>query len=254
MIGGIPNMLMAMDPTLIDSVTAISSLIINAIGITMAVISLKIWREKKSTPILLSSILFFTIPAPWLVDFIVYVTHLVSGDTPSNSVLVIFSAWSIPILSTFWVYITSELYSKEYPRLKWIMLGILGVLDIIFYTVVFILDQWIVSDITDSILIKIDYGDIGNIMVVLYGLFGLLFIFPSYTYFSMKSENQLFKVRSALIASGTLLFTISGVLDAVLVFGSITLIVVLRFLIVAALTSLYLGFITPNFLRERYQS
>lgn len=244
---------MAVEPTVLDSITAFSSLFINVIGYSMGVISLRIWTKSKQQLVLLSSILFFTLPSPWLVDFLIYIVHIITGGTINYTFAIIIAAWSVPILSTSWAFITATFF-RDRPYLKWVLLGVMSVLDLIFYILVWGFHKYNIEDVPGSVILNVNYGTFPNIIIVIYGLIGLVFVFPTFTYLALKSTDQLFKLRSYIIATGTLLFTIGAVADAILVFHDVVGIIFLRLMVLGALICLYLGFNTPKSIRNKYKA
>ncbi|MHA2249405.1 MAG: hypothetical protein ACXAD7_03535 [Candidatus Kariarchaeaceae archaeon] len=239
--------------TFSDTVVALSSLFIIIIGYSMGVISLKLWKEKQSNLLLLSSILFFTLPSPWMPDVFVFFADL-GGGSISDRTAAYLSAWSIPILVSTWLYITSSLL-KDRPWAKYVALAAGVIPGIIFYVKSYIFSDWKVDPIDeDSIILTVEYSPGSNLIIIIYGLAGLFFIFPMYLYFSFKSRNRLFKFRSAMISTGVLLYALSAMFDAIIVFEGITGIILARFFILLSMISLFLGYNTPSRLREKFES
>ncbi|MHA2089982.1 MAG: hypothetical protein ACW98K_03910 [Candidatus Kariarchaeaceae archaeon] len=233
-----------------DTVVALSSLTIIVIGFLMAVVSIKIYREKRSTLVLLSSILFFTLPSPWMPDVFVYFAELMGGSI-SNTTAAYLSAWSIPIFVTTWLYITGSLL-RDQPWAKYVALVVGAIPGLIFYIKSYIYHDWTVTTIEDSKLLAVEYSDGSNLIIIFYGLAGLVFIFPMNVYFAIKSRDQLFKFRTSMISAGVLLYALSAVFDAIFEFENTSGIILVRFFILLSMICLFTGYITPNRIRERF--
>ncbi|MCY3415003.1 MAG: hypothetical protein INQ03_25355 [Candidatus Heimdallarchaeota archaeon] len=236
---------------LLDSVAGLFSTACLVVGYTLGFYTLNLYRQKKTGMLFLSSILFFTLPSPWIPDALMFWNLLLGGDGIKHTTGIYSSAWSIPILSTTWLYITAALY-KRLPNLKKVFLGVGSTLALVFYYYIYILKEYVITDIPDSKILNIDYTTIPNAIVTIYGLGGIFFILPSYLYFSSKTEDALFKFRFRMIATSVTLFAISGVYDLISKYDNILDFILVRVFILISLICLYLGYVPPNMIRERY--
>ncbi len=233
-------------------ITGISSLVMLLLGYGLGIKTLTIWMQKKANIILLTALLFFALPTPWLEFTLRFIFELFGGEIGDTFGMFVF-AWSIPTLVTSWVYITSSLY-KNQEWFKYVALGITVIPGIIFIVSIYFLQDWTVTDVAidDSIAMNYEYTTLEQIIIYYFGALGIGIVFPSYVYFSNKSEDKLFKFKSRMIAFSVLLFTIAGIGDATITFTDAFYIVVLRVLLMISLILLYLGYNTPIKIKNRY--
>ena len=236
--------------TTLDYVAAISTSIMILVGWVMAIIAFRLWREKKETQILLSSILFFTLPFPWLNQVIIVVSSILQGEL-NEEVAVYLTGWSIPALVIAWVFITTSLYSREW--IKYAMLFVNVVLGIYVIVRVYFQNGWDTNRVGDT-LYTIEYANDVDIVIAVFGLMGLLIVAPTYLYFSVKSQDPLFKFRSRMIGLAAVFFSIAGATDGISVVDTIGLLLLLRMMLLTSLVLLYMGYITPDRIRARYDS
>jgi hypothetical protein len=237
--------------TSLDYVTAISTSIMMLVGLLMSIIAFKIWLEKKNIKFLLTAILFFALPFPWLNQVLIIVSTMFD-IVPNTIVGVYLTVWSIPTLVITWLYITTSLYSKQWVRYISLFVGVvLGVYVIIR---VYIQDAWGINNVPNTVLYNIEYSPDVELVIAIFGLMGLLIVTPTYYYFSSVSEDPLFKFRSRMIAIAAFIFSIAGVADAILILDTIVTLLLLRVMLLISLILLYLGYITPNMIRKRYES
>ncbi|MCY3410047.1 MAG: hypothetical protein INQ03_00290 [Candidatus Heimdallarchaeota archaeon] len=236
------------DLSAIDLVAGFSSMLMLIVGVSMAIKTILIWREKRDNLILLTSLLFFSLPSPWLGTTVRLLGYMFDLNINYDIVVYLF-AWSVPTLVISWCYITAALLPQ--PWAKKVVLGISLVPGIIFFITVYLLGHWSYGLIDNSIYFGWLYGTIPNIMIYIYGALGILFVLPVYVYFSIKSTKPLFKFKTRMIAIAVTLFTIAGVWDSG-VTQVIGLIVLLRVFLLLSLVSLYLGYITPDWIKSRY--
>ena len=234
----------------IDTITGISSLVMLILGYGLGIKTITIWMQKKANIILLTALLFFALPTPWLEFTLRFIFELFGGAIGDTFGMFVF-AWSIPTLVTSWVYITSSLY-KNQEWFKYVALGITIIPGIIFIISIYILQDWTVTDVAGSIAKNYEYTTLEQIIIYYFGALGIGIVFPSYIYFSNKSEDKLFKFKSRMIAFSVLLFTIAGIADATIVFTSAFNIVILRVALMISLILLYLGYNTPIKIKDRY--
>lgn len=237
--------------TNLDLITGISSTVMLALGYILGAKTLTIWKKKKDYIILLSAILFFSLPSPWLEYTLRFIFALFNGEIGDTFGIFIF-AWSVPVLTTTWVYITSSLY-KNQEWFKYVGLVVTIIPGLIFIVSVYFLQTWTVTDVSDSIAKNYVYDGLQQGIIFYFGALGIGFIFPSYLYFSFKSENKLFIFKTRMIAYSVLLFAIAGMADAMIEFDSAFNIVILRVLLMFSLTFLYLGYNTPSMVKSRYE-
>ena len=236
--------------TTLDYVTAISTSIMIIVGWLMSIIAFKLWREKKDPQILLSGVLFFALPVPWLNQVIIIVSAMFQLE-PNPEIAVYLTGWSIPTLVVSWVFITTSLYSKKW--IKYLSLFVNVVLGIYVIIRVYFQDGWGINEV-GSVLYNIEYTDDVDIVISIFGIMGLFIVTPTYFYFSYVSHNPLFKYRSKMIAIAALLFSLAGALDAILELDTIIELVLLRVILLISLVLLYLGYITPKWIRKKYMS
>ncbi|NHZ86789.1 MAG: hypothetical protein GWP19_13095, partial [Planctomycetia bacterium] len=96
----------------IDTITGISSLIMLVLGYGLGIKTIMIWMERKVNIILLTALLFFALPTPWL-EFTLRFIFALFGSRIGDTFGMFIFAWSIPTLVTSWVYITSSLYKNQ---------------------------------------------------------------------------------------------------------------------------------------------
>ncbi len=233
-----------------DIVAATASALILAVGYLIGIYLVGVYKKTKKPIILLSSILFFTLPSPWLTDVLVILIVLFDGSVPAGFGLYV-SAWSIPILVSTWLYITGSLY-RDRPWFKYFTLSIGVIPGIVYYIYVYVIKAWKEKPIPDSHLTNVEYELIPFAIILIYGIAGISIVFTSYAIFAYKSQNKLFKFRSSMIAIGSLLFTIAGVTDSFLVYDQLFHFIVIRFLVLLSMISLFLGYNTPTRIREKF--
>jgi hypothetical protein len=234
----------------IDTITGISSLVMLILGYGLGIKTITIWMKKKANIILLTALLFFALPTPWLEFTLRFIFALFDGEIGDTFGMFIF-AWSIPVLVTSWVYITSSLY-KNQEWFKYVALAITVIPGIIFIISIYFLQNWEVTEIAGSIAKNYEYVPLEEFIIYYFGALGIGIVFPSYIYFSNKSEDKLFKFKSRMIAFSVLLFTIAGISDATIAFDSAFNIVILRVVLMISLILLYLGYNTPTRIKDRY--
>lgn len=236
----------------IDTITGISSLVMLILGYGLGIKTITIWMKKKANIILLTALLFFALPTPWLEFTLRFIFELFGGAIGDKFGMFIF-AWSIPTLVTSWVYITSSLY-KNQEWFKYVALAITVIPGLIFVISIYFIQDWSVTfvDEATSIAKNYQYTTLEQIIIYYFGALGIGIVFPSYIYFSNKSDDKLFKFKSRMIAFSVLLFTIAGIADATIVFTSAFNIVILRIVLMISLIFLYLGYNTPTKIKDRY--
>ncbi len=244
------NRLFNMAITSFDLVNGISTWIMLSIGYGMGIRTLKLWRDKKDHLILITAILFFSLPTPWLSAGVRFLLYLFDVH-PTDAVLLIFFVWSVPILIICWAYITSSLY-KNISWLKYFFLVITVIPGIIFLISIFVYGTWSTVAIEGAIQKNYVYEGITGYLLYYYGFLGIFFVMPSYTYFSIKSTNPLYKLKFRFIAISASLFTIAGMVDGIITFNSIFYVVLLRIMLTTSLIFLFLGYNTPEWIKEKY--
>ena len=237
--------------TNLDLITGISSSVMLLLGYVLGIKTLTKWKEKRENIILFSAILFFSLPSPWLEYTLRFIFALFNAEIGDTFGIFIY-AWSIPVLTTTWAYITSSLY-KNQEWFKYVALAVTAIPGLIFIISIYFFQTWTVSDVANSIAKNYEYDTLQGIIIIYYGALGIGFIFPSYMYFSFKSQNKLFIFKARMIAYSVLLFAIAGVSDATIKFDNAFNIVILRVLLMLSLTFLYLGYNTPNRVKIRYE-
>lgn len=219
------------------------------IGYTLSIMTLKTYFEKKKPLLLLSSILFFTIPSPWLAQVYVFIVAA-TGNTYDPVVYIYLVAWPIPIIGLVWTYLTASLYQK-YPGLKKLLLPIYAVLALIHYWFMYVLKDATMES-TGTVYPSVQFPLISELIIYFEVASLLLFIIPSYLYFSRKSEDKLFKIRTLLIAIGAFLFTLVAVVDGVME-NTGPILITTKIFMTIALSLIFLGYTPPQSLRDRYQ-
>ncbi|MDH5401554.1 MAG: hypothetical protein OEZ01_09080 [Candidatus Heimdallarchaeota archaeon] len=242
-----------MDFTILDLLSSGMSLFIVITGISLGIYTYKVYRKNQQSSYLLSSILFITLPLPYSVDIFYILDDLFSLDL-SHTTLGMISGWSVPILATTWIFITAILYKEKYPTQIKILTGVNVVLGLLFWYQLFVVTDFQLEPIPNSVLFSLIYGLIPTLIIAIYAIIALSFIFPSYMYFSIKSTDPLFKIRSKLIAFGALLFPIGGLFDAIVVDVSLFTNILIRIIILSSLLCLYLGYNTPDRIRNKYST
>lgn len=240
-----------MDLSNFDTITGIATVIMLLLGYIMGIKTLFIYRGNQNQIVLITSFLFFSLPSPWL-EFGVRFLFVVFGKTISNTVGVFLFAWSIPILVIFWCYITSSLFTSQ-PWIKQVSIVITSIPGIIFLISIYIFRDYSIDKIPNSIGVNYVYAPYQNCIILFYGLLGILFVFPTYSYFSFKSDNKLLKFKTGMIALSVLIFSIAGVMDGLISFKSIAGVLIFRIMLMFSLILLYLGYNTPNFIKVKYE-
>lgn len=240
-----------MDISALDLFTSIASGLLTVVGFTLGIIAFRKWQQSKNNLLLITSVLFISIPITWLIDTIIVTVALFGGEM-SPKAIIYFAAFGIPIFTAIWFYLTGSLYVNR-PWVKQLMLAVGIISALVFYTSVYILGQGNVTPISDdSVLRNIDYEGPGMIMIYFYGALGLLFVVPTYLYFSMKTTNPLMAFRFRMIGLGVLSFDLSAVADAVLRFEELWFFLLTRLLILVSLILLSVGYNTPERYRKKY--
>lgn len=219
------------------------------VGFTMAYIALRKYLENRKMELLVTSILFFTLPLPWVSQVYVVLVDMM-GNTATPKIGVYLATWSIAIFALSWIYITLSLYNR--PAIKWVGSAFTAALGIYLMVQVYILSRYEVDYPADSVIYNVVYELDTLIVIGLLGVLGLLVVSPTYLYFSVKSQQALFKFRSLMIGIAALIYTVAAVLDALITFDTILGIASLRFLLLVSLILLYIGYLTPRRIRERY--
>ena len=241
---------MVLENSASDVIIAIATALMFLVGYGMGIKSFMVWREKKSPLILLTALLFISLPTPWLA-YPLRVISIAFGSPIDDKIALYLFAWSVPALAIVWLYITSSLFVNQ-KYFRYIALVITVIPGLIFIVGIYFLDMWSVTLVPDSSSINYIYDPLLDGIIMFNGVLGLLLIFPSYTYFSINSKSKLFRFKSRSIAVASLLFVLAGVTDAVITFDNIVVVLLLRIVLTASLVFLYLGYNTPERIRLRY--
>lgn len=221
------------------------------IGYLMGIITYKKYLEKRNPLLLLSSILFFAIPSPWLGVSTTFLFQVFNLGTLADTTYVFIYAWSVPIIFTIWIYVTGSLI-QERPKLKYYLLIFALILDLIFFWSIYFDKQFVVNSIDGSIFYDSTFTEWANILASVFGAAVLLFVAPTYFWISNQTENELFKFKSRMITAGAVLFPIAAVLDGNLELNQIGQVILVRAMLMFALIFLYFGYNTPRFIQDRY--
>jgi len=236
-----------------ELIAGILTLLPLVIGYTMAIISFRIYRKGGSNLVLLTSILFFALPSPWLGVSTVFIEQLLGLNVLNPTAYVFLYAWSVPIIALVWNYTSASLIKyKDY--IKYIVLAIIGILDLIFLWAIYIDKQFEVNEVQGSIFLDSTFTGTASLVSTLVVASVILFVAPLYFWIAYKTEDPLFKFKARFIGLGALLFSFSAGLDASIELGSIGLVIVVRLALVTSLILLYLGYNTPDRIKSRYQT
>lgn len=234
----------------VDFIIGSATVLMLAIGYIMGVRTLFIYKAKRKKLILLTSFLFFALPSPWL-DFGLRFLLALSSNTIDHTISVFLFAWAIPVLVIIWGYITSSLY-QNHPWVKNAFLVLSAIPGLVFIISIYIFRDFTVEEIPGSVGVSHIFSAYQNMIILFFGALGIVFVLPTYLYFSIKSNNKLFKFKTRMIALSVFLFSTVGVLDGIVTFGMLAEMLFLRFFLVLSLVFLYLGYNTPKFIEARY--
>lgn len=223
-----------------------------SIAYFMGIKIVRIWQKKQDYLILVTALLFFALPTPWLSSGLQFLFVIIFDKTLSGKFLLLLIAWSIPTLTTSWVYITSSLY-KNKSWSQWAGLLVPGIPGLLFIIWVYFLGSWEIKEIPNAIQVNFVYVGLPNYIIYYFGILGILFVFPSYAYISIKSDNNLVKAKTGFIALSSLLYAIAGVWDGAVTFQNITVVIILRVILTISLIFLYLGYNTPERIKQKFQ-
>ena len=236
-----------------DLIAGILTLLPLVIGYTMGVITLRIYLQKsRSTLVLLTAILFFALPSPWLGVSTVFVEQLLGLKVLNDTTYVFLYAWSIPIIATIWLYTSASLL-KFSDKIKWVVLVITLVVDALFLYSIYVQKDFEVNKVPDSIFYDSTFTGNASLISTLMVVSIIVIVVPLYFWIAYRTDDKLFTFKARFIGLGALLFSIAAGLDANLELSTVGIIAFVRFFLVISLICLYLGYNTPNSIRQRYQ-
>ena len=236
----------------LEWVIGIGSLTAVIIGISLSILTLLSYKETKKPMLLYSGILFFLLPFPWLAQSSLFIMALLDVKQMNYTLYLVIAIGAFPLFSTLWMFITASLYTDR-PKLKFYISTIYGLLGIGMYIDVFVIGGQYQEE-NNSIFINTVFNTYTRLLLVFCIISVIVFVGGSYIYFSIKSTSALFKIRSTLIGVGSICFAFAGMIDGVVEHVTIPIMIFGRSLITISFILLYLGYKTPNFIRQKYES
>ncbi|MCY3414384.1 MAG: hypothetical protein INQ03_22245 [Candidatus Heimdallarchaeota archaeon] len=233
----------------IDLLVGILTITPIVIGYTMGIISLGKYLSSKKGMMLLSSILFFALPSPWIGTTIVFLGYLF--DVAVSDTIYVFSyAWSVAVFSTVWSYITAS-FDQSKPRRKFYVLGILGTLSLFYFYLIYIAKEFEVHELEGTIFKDSTFTGITTYITYIFALFILFYVAVTYLIISRNTQDPIIRFKTRIISLGAVLFVFGAIADGIFGVTNAGSLIVIRFLIVLSLISLYLGYLTPNVVKEK---
>jgi hypothetical protein len=235
----------------IDLIAGLFTLSPLVIGYSMAIITLKRYLETRNSLLLVTTILFIGIPSPWLGVSTVFLLQLFGQEVISNTVYVFIYAWSIPVIGISWNYSAATLLKFE-EKIKWSIMSIISILCLIFLYSIYIINEFTVNPVPNSIFYDSTFTGLARIATLIIIATVLLLVAPVFLWASIKTKDPLVKFKSRCIGFGAIIFVLAAGVDGNVEIGDITVVITIRLMIVIALILLYLGYNTPQRIRNKF--
>ncbi|NHJ04067.1 MAG: hypothetical protein EAX90_04540 [Candidatus Heimdallarchaeota archaeon] len=236
----------------IELVIGIITIIPMAIGYIIAGLLIGRYFLRKNSIELLIAFMFISLASIWIGVCIIFFIAVFNLPTPSDITYIFSYAWAIPILATIWNFITAALFEKQ-KYLKYIILGLFIVIDIIFLLMIYWKQDFIIEP--NSIIYRdTTFGTYTSIILYFYLASALLFIMPTYFWKGITSKHKLTKIKNILIACGSLLFSIVTILDGIITIDNLPTVIITRIILILTLIILSIGYFTPLKLEVNLES
>ncbi len=233
-----------------ELIAGVATLLTIGIGYTMAA---RVWAasiSKRSSKMSLAGILFFTLVGPWISFSISFLLACMDMDPLSPRAYAFAYSWAVPVMATVWLILTLD-HLGDNPWVKRALLAWMGVLDVIFFVAIYILEQYEVEDVEDSIFMNSYYTEIASWAVLFIALSVVLVVATVYFWAGQRTTRPLTRFRCRFIAAGAILYTVGAYTDGVVNLENLYQFIIVRFLILAALCCLFFGYTTPEWAKQR---
>ncbi len=237
-----------MELSTIDFLQGIFGLIFVIISLFIGLLILSKYFKYHRKELILVGFSWMGMSIPWLGDTVNFIVILTMGEaiSPQFSFLISFAA--LPVVVLCWLAAFSELTSNKHKSLILTIYGIIGaVFEVIFLYFLF----------TDVTLLGTYSGPFQvefTPFLQIYLLFNILIVLVTGFMFSresLMSSNLEIKLKGKFLLLAFISFIIGALLETVIPFTAISVVITRVILTLSALL-FYLGFILPDFVKEKF--
>ena len=236
-----------MELSTIDFLQGIFGLIFVIISLFIGILILSKYFKYHRKELILVGFSWMGMSLPWLGDAVNFIVILTTGEaiTPQFSFLISFAA--LPIVVLCWLAAFSELTSNKH---KFLILTIYGIIGAVF-EVVFL--YFLFTDVTLLGTYSGPFQVEFTPFLQLYLLFNILIVLITGFMFSresLMSSNVEIKLKGKFLLLAFVTFIIGALLETSIPFTAISVVITRVILTLSALL-FYLGFILPEFIKNK---
>ena len=236
-----------MSLSLLDFLNGSFSLIFVCVSVGIGLKIASKFLEIKQRMFILVGIGWAGICSPWWPSSMVFICYLITGKGLEPQIYFFIGNAFLHFFITIYLIGLTDMIFHNYQKLLVSIFVAIGVIFEIYFLYYLFTDSSQIGDLKG--LFDVTYKSIVMIYLI-FCMFSIVIPGILFAIKTLKSESREIKLKGKLLILAFLGYFIGAILDAAITLTPITLILVRLILIISA-TLFYLGFLMPNFIKNR---